>query len=82
MKPHTAFKDGKWNKYRIEARGANIQTWVNNKPISNLTHEQRYKTHPKGFIGLQVHSIGKGKGPFQVAWKDINIKELDACCTK
>ena len=78
--PHKAFKDGKWNKYRIEARGANIQTWINGVPISNLIHETRYASHPKGFIGLQVHGIGKGKGPFQVAWKDIKIKELGSPC--
>lgn len=80
--PRKVFKDGQWNKYRIVAKGASIQTWINGKPISNLVHETRYASHPKGFIGLQVHGIGKGKGPFQVAWKDIKIKELDsACCS-
>ena len=79
--PHKAFKDGQWNRYRIVAKGANIQTWINGKPISNLVHETRYASHPKGFIGLQVHAVGKGKGSFQVAWKDIKIKELDMCCS-
>ena len=81
LKKHKAFKDEQWNKYRIVAKGANIQTWINGEAISNLTHEARYASHPKGFIGMQVHSIGIGKGPFQVAWKDIKIKELDACCS-
>ena len=80
--PHTAFKDGEWNTYRIIAKGAAIQTWINGKPVSNLIHENVYKTHSTGFIGLQVHGIGGGKGPFQVAWKDIKIKELkSACCS-
>jgi hypothetical protein len=80
--PHKAFKDGQWNSYRIVAKGSTIQTWINGKPISNLTHETRYASHPKGFIGLQVHGIGAGKGPFQVAWKDIYIKKLCSCCGK
>ncbi len=80
LKPHKAFKDGEWNKYRVVAKGANIQTWINGKAISNLTHEARFASHPKGFIGLQVHGVGAGKGPFQVAWKDIKIKELKSDC--
>ena len=30
-----------------------------------------------GFIGLQVHSIKKGTGPYGVAWKNIRIREID-----
>ncbi len=74
--PHKHFKDGQWNKYRIVAKGNRIQTWINDQEIYNLVDEEIYKTHPKGFIGLQVHGIGKGRGPFDVAWKNIRIKEL------
>jgi hypothetical protein len=31
-----------------------------------------------GFIGLQVHSIPKGKGPYEVRWRNIRIRELKA----
>ena len=41
-----------------------------------LVDEDIYKTHSKGFIGLQVHGIKKGTGPFEVSWKNIKIKEL------
>ena len=29
-----------------------------------------------GFIGLQVHGIGKGTGPYEVRWRNIQIKDL------
>ncbi len=73
--PHKTFKDGEWNTYRIVANGARIQTWINGKQISDLTDEAFFKSHPKGFIGLQVHGVGN-RGPFSVAWKNITIKEL------
>ena len=71
-----AFKDGEWNKYRVVAKGAQLQTWINGEPIEDLKDEEKLKTHPKGFIGLQVHGVGD-KGPFEVAWRNIRIKVLD-----
>lgn len=75
-KPHKHFKDGEWNKYRVLANGANIKVWINDHMISDLTDEAKLKSHPKGFIGLQVHGVGKGQGPFQVAWRNLKIREL------
>ncbi|MFO7975609.1 MAG: DUF1080 domain-containing protein [Candidatus Hydrogenedentota bacterium] len=74
--PTKAFKDGEWNKYRIVAKGPRIQTWINGKEIENLVDEEKYESHPKGFIGLQVHGVGD-RGPYEVAWRKIRIKELD-----
>jgi len=76
LKPHKVFKDGEWNHYRIVADGPRIQTWINGEQIEDLTSQEKYQTHPKGFIGLQVHGVGN-RGPFQVAWKNIKIKQLD-----
>ena len=76
LKKHKHFKDGEWNSYRIVAKGPRIQVWINGEKISDLTDEKRYESHPEGFIGLQVHSIGKGQGPWSVAWKNIKLKEL------
>ena len=76
LTPHKHFKNGEWNQYRIIAKGPRIQTWVNGNQVSNLTDKEKHKSHPKGFIGLQVHSIKKGSGPYEVAWKNIKIKEL------
>ena len=75
--PHKHFNDGEWNQYRIVTKGPRIQTWINGEPIEDLKDEEIYKTHSKGFIGLQVHGIPKGSGPYEVAWRNIRIKSLD-----
>ena len=77
LRAHKHFKDGEWNSYRIVARGPRIQTWINGQMIADLTDESIFKTHAKGFIGLQVHGIKKGAGPYKVAWRNIRIKVLD-----
>jgi len=66
-----AFKNAKWNHYRIEAIGDNIMIWVNGVNTSNL----KDNATASGFIGLQVHSIGTdslnaGK---KIKWKNIRI---------
>lgn len=67
-----AFKDGQWNTYRIVAQGDRIRSWVNGVPCADF----RDSTDASGFIGLQVHSIRAGTGPFQVRWKNIRLREL------
>jgi|MDTC01.1.fsa_nt_gb hypothetical protein len=76
LKPHKVMRSGEWNAFRIVAKGARIQTWINGQMIEDLTDKAIHETHPKGFIGLQVHSIGRGTGPYDVAWRNIRIKEL------
>lgn len=76
-KRHKHFKDGEWNSYRIVAEGPRIQTWINGEKAEDLVDEEVYKTHPKGFIGLQVHGVGD-RGPYEVAWRNIKIKPTDA----
>lgn len=71
---HSYIRNGEWNKYRVVADGPRIQTWINGQHVADLTHEGIYKTHPAGKIGLQVHGIGRGTGPYQVAWKNIRIR--------
>jgi len=46
-KPHQHFNDGEWNAYHIVAYGNTIQTWINGEPISDLTHQERYESHPR-----------------------------------
>ena len=75
-KPHDYFKDGEWNAYRVVAKGNRIQTWINDHQIADTTHEERFKSHPKGFIGLQVHGVGAGQGPFEVRWRNVQLREL------
>ena len=68
----TAFKNGRWNHYRIECIGTSIRTWVNGVACAHLIDDMT----PKGFIALQVHAIGKdakdaGK---EIRWKNIRIQ--------
>jgi hypothetical protein len=66
-----AFKQNDWNKYRIEAIGDTLKTWINDVPAAFVIDDMT----ATGFIGLQVHSIGKDKEKdgTQVAWKNLKI---------
>ena len=78
LKPHDLFRNGQWNRYRVVARGPRIRTWLNDQPVEDLTDERTYKTHPRGFIGLQVHGIERGTGPYEVAWRHLRLRALPA----
>ncbi len=68
-----AYINGQWNRFVIRAKGDRIQTWVNGKAIADFRDPESFLT---GFLGLQVHGIKKGDGPFEVRWRDIRIREL------
>ncbi len=69
-KGNKAFNNGVWNHVRVEAVGNSIRTWINGIHCSDLRDEMT----AKGFIGLQVHSIGSedmvGK---KVKWRNLKI---------
>jgi hypothetical protein len=73
-KAKAAFKKGEWNQYLVRAEGKSIKTWVNGVPVADLVDEKT--SMMKGFIGLQVHGIKKGTGPYEVRWRNIAIREL------
>lgn len=73
-KTHDLFKKGEWNSYVVIADGERITTWLNGTQVTNIDDDS--SGLKKGFIGLQVHGIKKGSGPFKVQWKNIYIKEL------
>ncbi|MCA9051441.1 MAG: DUF1080 domain-containing protein, partial [Planctomycetaceae bacterium] len=75
-KAHDYFKADEWNSYHIVAFGDRIQTWLNGHPVSDLTHPEKFQSHPKGFIGLQVHGIPAGQGPYEVRWKNLKLRDL------
>lgn len=67
----SAFKNGQWNKYRIECIGNNIRTWVNGQPTANVVDAMT----ASGFIALQVHAIGPNeKAGKHVRWRNIRIQ--------
>jgi hypothetical protein len=57
----------------VRAKGDRIQTWVNGQAIADIRDPE---SSQKGFVGLQVHGIKKDTGPFEVRWRDIQIREL------
>ncbi len=66
-----AFKNNEWNKYRIEAIGSTIRSWINGIPVSHLIDNMT----AKGFIALQVHAIyGDMKEGMKIRWKNIRIQ--------
>lgn len=71
-----AFKKDGWNKYRIECRGNEMRTWVNGVPTAHLVDTAL----PKGFIALQVHSIGKNAADNNknIYWKNVRLIENPA----
>ncbi|WP_439559561.1 3-keto-disaccharide hydrolase [Dyadobacter sp.] len=67
----TAFKKEQWNKYRIEAIGNSIRTFLNGVAVAHVIDDMT----PSGFICLQVHSIGsKDLEATQVSWKNVRIQ--------
>jgi hypothetical protein len=62
-----AYKHNDWNRYRIEAIGDTIRTWINGVAASNLIDNMT----PTGFIALQVHA--SNQDGLQVMWKNIRI---------
>ena len=65
-----SFNNNQWNKFRIEAIGNSIKTFVNGIQCTNLLDDKSNQ----GFIGLQLHSIqNKNEVGKKVLWKNIRI---------
>lgn len=73
------FKQGDWNKVRVEAIGDSIKTTLNGTPCASI----KDSLTPSGFIALQVHAIGKSKEVegSQVRWRNLKIEEVAATTT-
>ena len=73
-KAKPAFKVGEWNHFKIECMGNSIKTWVNGVPTAYMVDT----VDSKGFLGLQVHAIGKAEDAGKkVYFKNIRIKTTD-----
>lgn len=66
-------KNEEWNQFHVKAQGAHIQTWINGVQVADLVDEKSFQS---GFIGLQVHSIPKGKGPYKIRWRKLFLRRL------
>ncbi len=67
-------KPNDWNRVRVEAIGDTIRTWLNGVPRAEI----RDGVTARGFIALQVHSIGKdaAKAGLQVRWRNLRLTDL------
>jgi len=72
-----AFRPTEWNLIRVVANGPRIQTWINGEAVADIVNEDVYKTNPRGMIGLQIHKVKKGTGPYELAWRNIRISEVN-----
>ena len=62
-----AFKIGEWNRYRIEAQGIHLRSWVNGVPCGDLLDLARLEGH----LAFQVHT-----GSCDVRWRNLEITDL------
>lgn len=73
-KGRSAFRNGEWNRFRVEAVGHVIRVWVNGVQTADLVDDMT----DSGFIALQVHSIDDpalaGK---TVRWRNMRILTED-----
>ena len=67
-----AFKPEKWNKIRVVAAGDSLKTWINGVAAADLVDSMTLS----GFIGLQVHGVGRNKTPMDIRWRNLRIKDL------
>lgn len=68
------FRQGDWNHVRVEAIGDTIKTWLNGQPCASVKDSMTLR----GFIALQVHTIGNdsSKEGAQVRWRNLKLTDL------
>jgi hypothetical protein len=70
-----AIRKGEWNKFRVEAIGTSIRTWLNGVECANILDDLT----PNGIIALQVHSIGNDVSRVgqTIRFRNIRILTVD-----
>ncbi|MFC7292873.1 family 16 glycoside hydrolase [Hirschia litorea] len=68
-----AWNNAQWNKLRIEAKGTQLRTFVNDTPCAYVYDE----TLLEGYLGLQVHSIGTNpeRAGKPTLWRNVRIQD-------
>jgi hypothetical protein len=64
-------KPGKWNKMRLRVEGDRVRTWLNGKPMVDLSDEKIGKAN--GSIALQIHD----GGGIKVKWRKLVVEQLN-----
>lgn len=78
LEAQNAFKLSDFNHYRIECKGNEMRTWLNNVAVACIVDT----LDASGFIGLQVHAISNEKQAGEKIWfKNIRIKTSDVSFT-
>src|SRR5512136_1694991 len=67
-----AFRLSQWNRFRVEAIGTSIRTWLNGVPCADIVDDLT----PRGLIALQVHAIGNDETKAGEVIKFRNIRIL------
>lgn len=67
------FKTNDWNHLRVAAVGDPLKTWLNGVACADI----KDSVTARGFIGLQVHTIGADadRNGVQVRWRNLKITE-------
>jgi hypothetical protein len=66
----TAFKQGEWAHFRIEALGNTLKVWVNGVPTCHLV-DAKYRT---GRIAFKIHSLGDRPDDTRIVVRLKNIR--------
>lgn len=73
-KGRSAFRNGQWNRFRVEAIGPVIRVWVNGVQTADLVDDMT----DRGFIALQVHSIDEPDLAGRIVrWRNLRILTQD-----
>jgi hypothetical protein len=67
-----AIRKGEWNRFRVEAIGTSIRTWLNGVPCADIIDDLT----PRGNIALQVHSIGSDQSKVGQTIRFRNVRVL------
>lgn len=68
-------KGYQWNKFRVEASGNTIRTWVNGIPAAHLVDDMSLR----GYVGFQMHANNPQdpQGVFSIRFRNIRIQTGD-----
>lgn len=66
-----AFRKNDWNKFRLEVIGDHYRSFINGVAAA----DHRDPVDKSGFIGLQVHGVGKSTKELEVRFRNIRIQE-------